>query len=160
MRRGLALGLLLALAASPGRAGEMVHGADSAFAGRGAVVVWAVQRTTDEVVLRVAAVDPALGALTVDSVDPFTERRVTRLVPSPLIEPRDLRLPRAGFAEHPRTELSFARRPEDLARGGATLTIYFSGVPDTTPELSNEAMLAQFLAGALRQLLPRAGRAP
>ncbi len=134
-------------------ASELVHGADSTFAARGVVVLWAVLRGADEpsvaVVLRVVRVDPSLGAIAVDGVDPFTGRRIPVAPPSVLEGAYDLRVPRARFADYPRTEIHLARRPEDLAARRPALTIYFTGVPDTTPELATDAALEAYFAGAL-----------
>ena len=147
--------LVLALLGGAPHAGaaELVHGADAAFAGRGVVVLWAVLRGVDEgaatVIIRVVRTGPEPGALAVDGVDPFTRRRAVLLRPTPLDTMRDLRVPRARFADYPRTEIHLALRPDDLAAGRAALTIYFTGVPDTTPELGAETALESYFEGAL-----------
>ena len=160
MRR-LAAPLLAVLlgAAPPATAAELVHGADSTFAARGVVVLWAVLRGADEastaVVLRVVQTERAYGAIAVDGIDPFTGRRVRVAPPAALARTYDLRVPRARFAEHPRTEIHLARAPEDLAARRPALTIYFTGVPDTTPELATEAALEAYFAGALARVRGR-----
>ena len=154
MRR-LAAPLLAVLlgAAPPATAAELVHGADSTFAAREVVVLWAVLRGADEastaVVLRVVQTGRAYGAIAVDGIDPFTGRRVPVAPPVALAATYDLRVLRARFAEHPRTEIHLARAPEDLAARRPELTIYFTGVPDTTPELATEAALEAYFVGAL-----------
>lgn len=153
--------LVLALLGGATNAGaaELVHGADAAFAGRGVVILWAVLRGADEsaatVIIRVVRTDPEPGALAVDGVDPFTRRREVLLPPTPLDATRDLRVPRARFADYPRTEIHLALRPDDLAAGRAALTIYFTGVPDTTPELGAETALETYFAGALARVRRR-----
>lgn len=142
-----------ALGGPASRAAELVHGADSAFAGHGVVVLWGVLRGADEatmaVVLRVVRVDPALGALAVDGIDPFTGRGAAAAPPAALQAMREVRIPRAWFGEYPRTEIHLARSPEDLAARRPLVTIYFTGVPDTTPEFATEAALAAYLERAL-----------
>jgi hypothetical protein len=154
MRR-LAAPLLAAwLSAAPSAtAAELVHGADSTFAARGVVVLWAVLRGADEastaVVLRVMQTGRAHGAIAVDGIDPFNCRRIPVALPAELGAQRDLRIPRAWFAQYPRTEIHLAPAPEDLAAGRPALTIYFTGVPDTTPELATAAALETYFETAL-----------
>ena len=161
--RSLALLTVPALVAALGGvaagAAELVHGADSVFAGHGVVVLWGVRRGADEattaVVLRVVRVDPALGAIAVEGIDPFTRRRTSVTPPERLGAMHELRVPRAWFGAHPRTEIHLARDPEDLAAGRPRLTIYFTGVPDTTPELADDAALAAYFARALARARAR-----
>lgn len=145
--------LAAALAGAAAGAAELVHGGDSAYAGHGVVVLWGVLRGADEasttVVLRVVRVDLALGGIGVDAIDPFTQRRVAIVPPVALGAVYDVRIPRTRFREYPRTEIHLARTPEDLAARRPAVTIYFTGVPDTTPELANEAALAAYFERAL-----------
>ncbi len=158
MRRPAGL-LLLLLAAAPASGAELLHGGDSTFVSRGVVVLWGVLRGSDEastrVVLRVARADGAHGAIAVDGVDPFTGRRATVLPPTRLAERQELRLPRARFADYPRTEIHLAESLEALRARGPALTIYFTGVPDTTPELPTEAALDAYFEGALARVRAR-----
>ncbi len=142
---------LAGVAAAEG--GELVHGADSTFAARGVAVLWAVLRGADEtsttVVLRVVSLDRAHGALAAEGVDPFSGRRVAVSPPAALETRRELRIPRGWFAEYPRTEIHLARGVEELRARRPALTIYFTGVPDTTPELTSEGALAAYFEAAL-----------
>lgn len=150
---GLGAALVLAAGIASAQSAEPVHGADAVFSGRGVVVLWAVLRGADEprsqVVIRVVTRTPAVEALAVDGVDPFSNARVTRAEPSVLRGSLDIRVPRSTLAEHPRTELRFARRVADLVAGRPALTVYFTGVPDTAPEFPTESALAAYLDGAL-----------
>ena len=138
---------------SPCLAGELVHGADAVFTERRMVIVWAVLRSLDEarttVVVRVTPVDPALGAVAVDAVDPFSDRRISLLRPSAARPSLDLRVVRQRFGEHPRTEFRLAATVEDLAAGRDVLTVYFTGIPDATPELTTTTALDDYFATAL-----------
>ena len=138
--------------ASPCLAGELVHGADAVFAERRIVIVWAVLRASDEartaVVVRVTPLDPALGAVAVDAVDPFSGRRISLLRPSAARPSLDLRVVRQRFAEHPRTEFRLATTVEDLAAGRDVLTVYFTGIPDATPELTTAEALNHYFEAA------------
>jgi hypothetical protein len=140
-------------------AAPQIHGADAVFSGHDVVIVWGVLRGADEagttVVLRIAARDPAVTAVAVDLIDPFGGQRVEALAPSVIGGVRDLRIARPRFAEHPRTELRFGRAPEALAGSAASFVVYFTGVPDTTPEFPDERALTEYLESAVTRASDR-----
>ena len=125
-----------------------MHGASDAFAGEGVLVVWGVLRGASEesttVVLRLAANAKRYSRVEVAGIDPFTRVAKIRFPVTSLGAGLDVRLPRAGFADHPRTELRFA--------GPESLTVYYLGIPDTTPEFASAAALEAHLAARLAQL--------
>jgi hypothetical protein len=72
--------------------------------------------------------------------DPFTQHEEPLQRATAIGGPFDLKVPRAGFADHPRTEFRFWRdRPAPAAP--PALVIYYLGVPDTTPEVVRTADL-------------------
>jgi hypothetical protein len=153
--RALALALLVTLGlsgAADAQSPRPVHGADAVFVAAQVVIVWSVLRGADEnltvVVITVAPRRAAMGVVSAEGVDPFTGARVPRGGPVPLVGPHAFRVPRGEFAEHPRTELHLAASLDELAtpRG---MTIYFSGVPDATPEFNDESLRATWVAAAL-----------
>jgi hypothetical protein len=152
VRRAVLGALVLAFAgAAAGQTLPEIHGADAIFAGAGVSVVWSVLRGADEastsVVITVIGRAPSVGAVAAEGVDPFTARRVPRAAPASL--PAALRVPRAAFADHPRTELRLAARVEDLVAGQPALVVYFTGVPDATPEFTDEGARSAWVARAL-----------
>lgn len=158
--RLLAACLALAWVQGPAWGGEMVHGEDAVYVGRGVGVLWGILRGPDEarstVVLRIVPFDEAPAAVAVEGVDPFTAARRGILSSVPLVGLREVRIPRPAFAEHPRTELHFALSPAAATVASATFTLYFNGLPDTVPELPDEAALAEYLRGALERARARA----
>lgn len=151
MKFCVALSFIFSLACPPAHAGE-VHGASDAFAGEGVAIVWGVLRGASEestvVVLRVTADARRYNRVEVAGVDPFTRAAKIRFPVTSLGAGLDLPLPRAGFADHPRTELRFA--------GPESLTVYYLGIPDTTPEFGSAVALEAHLAARMAQL--RAGK--
>ena len=129
---------------------QEVHGASDAFAGNGVAIVWGVLRGATEdgtlVVLRVAADTRRYSHLEVAGVDPFTRMVAVRFPRTAIGAFLDVRLPRAGFAEHPRTELRFS--------GAESLLIYYVGIPDTAPEFPTAAALDAYLTGNLKGKTP------
>ena len=139
--------LCLALQAN-GAPAQEVHGASDAFVGNGVAVVWGVQRGATEdatiVMLRVAADARRFSHLEVAGIDPFTGAATIRFARTRLGPALDVRLLRAGFAEHPRTELRFS--------GTDSLVVYYLGIPDTVPEFTTTAALEAHLAMRLARL--------
>ena len=141
------MALCLALFAASLQAGE-VHGSSDAYAGEGVAIVWGVLRGASEesttVVLRLAVDARRYSRLEVAGVDPFTHDTKIRFAAGALGDGLDVRLPRAGFADHPRTELRFS--------GAESLVVYYLGIPDTTPEFASAAALEAHLAARMARL--------
>ncbi len=133
-----------------------VHGEDSVFAGHGVTIAWGVLRAAAEaetqVVVRVVAPGGAYTHLDVEAVDPFTQAR-RAVVDGLRVEAAvEVRMPRASFADFPRREIRLWRA------GRPAITVYYLGVPDTTPEFASEAGLRAYLDDAVAKARPAAGR--
>ncbi len=76
------------------------------------------------------------SVIRVDGVDPFTKDRKVFVAARPLDRETDLAIPRAQFADHPSTEIHFFASAEDAAANKPKLTVFYLGVPDTTPEFA------------------------
>ena len=141
-----------ALACGAAHAQEVVHGADSLFASPTAKLAWAVRRGATEaetlVVVRVIAAD-IYRVIRVDGVDPFTKDRKV-LLSRPLGRETDLAVPRAQFADHPSTEFRFFRNEEDASADRPGLTVFYLGIPDTTPEFAAPREAEAYLDRVLR----------
>jgi hypothetical protein len=148
-------------AAGAAAASEM-HGSLDAFAARGVALAWGVLRGKDEattqVVVRVEADRARYGALAVAGVDPFT-RASQPLVPvAPLDGVRIVRIPRARFADLPRTEWRFFAGAAPAAGDAASLLVFYQGIPDTTPEFDDAARLERDLAARIERARREAGK--
>ena len=132
---------------------SLVHGADAIFTGAGVRVVWSVLRAGDEastlVVITVSAREPSVRAVAAEGVDPFSAARVVRAAPVVIAGPVVLRVPRGAFADHPRTELRLAAGVDDLRAGRAARIVYFTGIPDATPEFTDERARSAWVDGVL-----------
>ncbi len=165
LRAALVLGLLLlsssALAAETPRE---VHGENSVFAGNGVAMAWGILREASEektqVVVRIVNVGQAYTYLHIDGVDPFTQERKEMLSGQPLGDNLEVRSPRASFAEFTRREFQFYTTDDWLAKR-PSLTVYYMGVPDTSPEVASEAPLGKYLDDALAKVRGQAqGQTP
>ncbi|MCK6452216.1 MAG: hypothetical protein L6R19_15420 [Alphaproteobacteria bacterium] len=148
----LALGAAVApvaLAARPALAQTVVHGADSRYASPTVKLAWAmVKGATEEetlVVLRLVNVAGAHRFVKADGVDPFTKNRAVFAGARAFADRIDLSIPRARFADFPSLELLLDADAEKLAPGRAALTVYYLGVPDTTPEFLSQADASAYL---------------
>lgn len=130
--------------------GPVVHGADSVFTEPDLGIVWGVLKNEAEertmVVIRVSNPAGRYAYVTVDGVDPFTQRRVALVEGVPLGASIDIKTPRASFADLPRREIHLFASVVDWRIGRSGLTVYYLGVPDTTPEFTTEAALETYLA--------------
>ena len=164
MRRWARLALALAwlaLAAGGAPAAETareVHGAADAYAEPGIALAWGVLRGADEattrVTLRIVA-DPARFArVAVVGRDPFTQAERVVLAPVAAAGLPDLAIPRAHFADYPRTEV---RLIGPGASDAPAVVVYYLGVPDTTPEFANRPALERDLGERLARARATAG---
>jgi hypothetical protein len=151
--RGVLLGVMLALATAAPRAQPVVHGSADAYAAPGLAMAWAVARGADEastaIVGRVAAEPATFTWLAVRGVDPFSNQQQAIARPQPIAGAIDVRIPRARFADTPRTEWVFYASEGAARAGSAGLVVYFLGVPDTAPEFTDAAKLDAYLAARL-----------
>jgi hypothetical protein len=125
------------------------HGAADAFATAGVALAWGVLRGATEsttlVVVRIAVARDAFAAVAVVGLDPFTQRQQTLLAATPVAAGIDVRVPRAHFADFPRTEVRLYGMTDAVGAGAPALVVYYLGVPDTTPEFASEAALDAYL---------------
>lgn len=150
----LAAALSGILLASPLAAQETrMHGENSTFTSPGVKLSWAVKRGASEaetlVIVRIVA-DAVHRFIRLDGVDPFTKDRKVFVAARPLERETDLVVPRASFADHPSTEFHFYASAEDAAANKPKLTVYYLGVPDTTPEFAERAQAEAYLERMLR----------
>lgn len=136
-----------ALAAAAAIAEE--HGKTDVFVARGLALAWAVARGPDEartfVVIRVVT-DPAeIGALSVTGRDPFTKAEHVWMRAARSSGRVDVRIPRTGFADFPRTELRFYAPGAEASAAQPRIEVFYLGVPDTTPEFADGSRLEAYL---------------
>jgi len=137
-----------------------VHGVADAFARQGVALAWGVLRGKSEtdtiVVIRVETSAPGYAFVSADGIDPFTQQRKSLRSPTRAGGGVDLEIPRAHFADFPRTEFKFAAAESASA---PTLIVYYLGVPDTTPEFPTRDALGRYLADRLARERSAAGAA-
>ena len=71
-----------------------------------------------------------------------------------------LRIPRAQFADYPRTEFRFFDSGGARASRCAELVVFYLGVPDTTPEFADAAKLDASLSERIARARAAGGNPP
>ena len=142
-----------------------VHGSSDAFETDGVAVAWAVLRGTTEantmVVLRVRRDESKYPAFSVTGTDPFGGQSRVILERANSAGAVDVRTPRSRFGDFPRTDVKLYASAKPAAAGSPALVVYYLGLPDTTPEFSDEAALIASLESRLARLrATRQGRSP
>ncbi|MGQ0663694.1 MAG: hypothetical protein ACT4P2_08930 [Pseudomonadota bacterium] len=156
MTRGLAWlgGVVVVLCAlsvawRPGAAAERIHGADAVYTSAELRIAWAVRKDAaedkTEVVIRVVNPVGAFRYVSVDGSDPFAKLRIALAAGVPIGDRIDLRSPRTSFAEWPSREIHFYRTEAEWGAKTPSLTVFYLGVPDTTPEFPMESALQAYL---------------
>ena len=152
--RFLIVTLMLALSTLAARAQDVVHGADSLFVSPTVKLAWAVRRGGSEadtlVIIRVVPAGADYRALRVDGIDPFTKEHKVLVAARALAGETDVAIPRAAFADHPSTEFRFFASDEAAAANVPKLTVFYLGVPDTTPEFSGQREADAYLERMLK----------
>ena len=136
--------------------GQEIHGENSVFLGQGVAIVWGVLKGATEeqtqVILRIVSTDTSFADVRIEAVDPFTQNRQMIIDGQPLHDHLDVRTPRGTFADFPRREIRLYRTDADWQADKPSVTIFYLGLPDTTPEFSSEAALFSYLDGALTKV--------
>jgi hypothetical protein len=132
------------------QAPDRIHGENSEFAHPTVKLVWAVQRGANEdttmVVIRLVNSGNAYRTVRVDGVDPFTKDRAVLVPARDLGATADVRIPRSRFATHPSAEIHLFRSATEVQENRPALTVYYLGVPDTTPEFADAQRMEAHLA--------------
>jgi hypothetical protein len=122
-----------------------VHGAADVYAAPGVALAWGVLRggndASTQVVVRIVTDPKIYPTVAAVGTNPFSNRQQTLLPPTQTAGGIDVRGPRARYADFPRTELRFYGSVAALQVGTPVLTVFYLGVPDTTPEFTAEADL-------------------
>jgi hypothetical protein len=145
----LAWALLLGAGNTCGHTQEIVHGADSLFVAPTVKIAWAIQRGATEettfVFMRIINAAGHYRQVRLDGVDPFSKNRKVLASARPLGASIDLSVPRSGFAELPSCEILLYARDASATEEAPNLTVYYLGVPDTTPEFPSAQQAQAYL---------------
>ena len=138
-----------------------VHGSADVFAAPGVALAWGVLRGATEadtrIVIRIATDRTAFAAVAVIGSDPFTKGERPILPVTPTTTGVDVRVPRAHFADFPRTELRLFGSANPARDEAPKLVVFYLGVPDTAPEFPSAAALETYLAARIARARESSG---
>ena len=159
---GFAFGM--AISGTAAETPRAMHGSADIYSMPGVAIAWGVLRGANEaatvVVVRIV-VDPVeYRSIAATGSDPFTQRTKALLPATPVAGAIDVRVPRAHFADYPRTDLKFYDSPPAAQTEMPKLVVFYLGVPDTTPEFASEAALDAYLADRLARARNNPGGKP
>jgi hypothetical protein len=141
-----------------------VHGSHDAYATAGIALAWGVLRGSDEtttaVVIRIVVDPGAYPWLAMVAIDPFSKQEQAVQRPVEAAGPFDLRIPRAQFADYPRTELRLFDSAAHARSNAPQRVVYYLGVPDTTPEFADAAKLDASLSERIARARAAGGGTP
>ena len=157
--------MLLAGAAFAQTAPREVHGSHDAYAAPGVALAWGVLRgRTMRPRRRSSFASSSIRAripwLAVTAIDPFRSRSRQCSAPAQAAGPFDLRIPRAQFADYPRTELRLFDSAAHAQANAPQLVVFYHGVPDTTPEFADAAKLDASLSERIARARAAGGGTP
>ena len=137
-----------------------VHGVADAYGEEGLALAWAILRGDTEaatqVIVRIAADPRRYARVGAVATNPFSQRQQQLLRSIPIGGVVEIRVPRAQFADFPRSEIRLYGTATGAPSEEPALIVFYLGVPDTTPEFKSEAMMDAYLADRLGRL----GKAP
>ena len=155
-QRHLLLGLLLAICAAGAHAQREAHGSSDAYAERGVALAWAVLRGADDagasVVIRIATDEALYPSVALAGVNPFTKAEQLLQPARPVSGRVDVQIPRSRFVDYPRAEIRLYGKAAPGPPSAPLLTIFYLGVPDTTPEFADRAKLDAYLSDRIARL--------
>ena len=149
-RRSFMTMLAVAFLTTPVVAQTEAHGSSDVYATPDLALVWGILRGASDadtmIVIRIAARSDAYGSVAAYGINPFSKAEEPLQPPVALDRSVEVQVPRSRFVELPRTELRFyATAPATTQSATPKLTVFYLGVPDTTPEFADRGKLDAYL---------------
>ena len=154
--RRLVPALLLAICAAGAHAQREAHGSSDAYAERGIALAWAVLRGAGDadtsVVIRIVTDAALYPSVALAAVNPFTKAEQVLQAAQSVAGSVDVHIPRSRFVEYPRAEIRLYGKAAAGPTSAPLLTIFYLGVPDTTPEFADRAKLDAYLSDRIERV--------
>jgi len=136
---------------------EEYHGADSVFATKDMTILWAILKGPDEehssVYIKIIFSEAGLNSwqsFRIEAVDPFSREKEWVTPREKARKENIVMAPRSTFRNKTERRILFYRDQDSGDLPGRT--VFYQGVPDTTPELPTIARLEEYFGQALRRL--------
>ena len=157
----IAFVILIALAVPFADGQSEYHGADSVFRMEGVAILWAILKGPDEerswVYLKI--IHPEEGDhrylfFSVEALDPFTGKKEWVIRGEKLGKEIVLKFIRSSFRDMTGRRFLFYRDSKEIEENRPGMTIFYMGIPDTSPELLTEKQVEDYFSKALERLKP------
>jgi hypothetical protein len=138
------------------------HGADSIFEKEGIIILWGIFKGSTEetswVYIKIIHKEGDSGSFqifSVEAVDPFSNQKEWVVKGEVFKKENTVKSIRASFREKTGRRILFYRSKGDYQAEKPAMTVYYLGVPDTSPEFLSEKEIEDYFAKALERLKKR-----
>ena len=133
------------------------HGADSVFEREGITILWAILKGPTEesscVYIKILNSGKSpFQIFSVEAVDPFSKEKGWVVKGKKLEKENLIRGVRASFRDKTARRIFFYRSTETFEKENPGMTVYYLGVPDTSPEVLSEKEMEDYFEKALQRL--------
>ncbi len=149
--------VLIAWEISPVFGQKEFHGADSAFEREGITILWAIFKGPTEesswVYIKIVNSGKSLFQIfSVEAVDPFSKEKEWVVKGKKLKKENLIRSNRTSFRDKTARRILFYQSMEAFEKENPDMTVYYLGVPDTSPEVLSEKEMENYFEKALERL--------
>ena len=133
------------------------HGADSAFEREGITILWAILKGPTEesswVYIKIVNSGKSLFQIfSVEAVDPFSKEKEWVVKGKKLKKENLIRSNRTSFRDKTARRILFYQSMEACEKENPDMTVYYLGVPDTSPEVLSEKEMENYFEKAIERL--------
>jgi hypothetical protein len=148
---------LIAWDTSPIYGQKEFHGADSVFEREGITILWAILKgpTEESSWVYIKILNSGKGPFqifSVEAVDPFSKEKEWVVKGKKLEKENPVRGVRASFRDKTARRILFYRSTEAFEKENPDMTVYYLGVPDTSPEVPSEKEMEDYFEKAIKRL--------
>jgi len=133
------------------------HGADSVFEKEGITILWAILKGPAEesswVYIKIINSGKSpFQIFSVEAVDPFSKEKEWVVKGEKLGEENLIKGIRSSFKDKTARRILFYRSTEAFEKENPDMAIYYSGVPDTSPEVLSKKEMEDYFKRAIERL--------
>ena len=158
----LALGVWGLLGTTLAHGQKEYHGADSVFEMEGVVIPWAILKGADEdhtwvyiKIINSGGRSSPFQSYSVEAVDPFSNEKEWVAKGIKLEREGVIRATRSSFKEKSGRRILFYGKIGDDTQDKPAMAVFYTSIPDTTPEFLTETQLEDYFREALERLKKR-----
>ncbi len=136
------------------------HGVDSVFEKEGIVILWAILKGQDEanswVYIRIinSGGNP-FQFYSVEAIDPFSKEKEWVVKGETLQKKNVVKSIRTSFRDKTSRRILFYRSMEALEKETPDMSVFYMGVPDTSPEVLSDKEMDNYFEKALERMKKR-----